>query len=140
MALVFPDKSAYSLGQPRVIRATTVLTGSYVAGTIASFDEHNMVGLEITYVKGDETSIQLKVETSIDGGTTYGQQAVQSTSGGTTTLVPNEYSLTAASFPASQVINLLINPIKGDHLKVSAKATGGSPTGTLKIRALFAWV
>lgn len=137
--MVFPNKSTYSAGQPFVIRDTTVLTGSYVAGTVASFDEHNGVGLEITYIKGDETSLQIKVEDSIDGGTTYGQEVAKSTSGGTTTVVPNEYSFTAASMASTQIMNILITPVKGDHIKVSAKATGGTPTGTLKIRVIFAW-
>lgn len=138
--MIFPNKTTYAPGQPFVFRAAAVPTTSYVAGTIASFDEHNMAGLEITYVKGDETSITIKVETSIDGGTTYGQQAAQTTSGGTTTIVPNEYLFTAASQPASALINLLITPVKGDHLRVSVKSTGGTPTGTVAIRGIFGWV
>lgn len=136
----FPLKSTYGAGQPFVIKATTALTGSYVAGIISSFDEHNAVGLEITYVKGNETSLQIKVESSIDGGTTYAQQVTQSASGGTTTVVPNEYSFAAASMASTQIMTILINPIKGDHLKVSFKATGGTPTGTIAIRAIYGWV
>lgn len=138
--MVFPNKTSYTAGQAFLIKDTTALTSSYVAGTVASFDEHNMIGLEVTYVKGDETSLQIKVESSIDNGTTYGQQVTQSASGGTTTIAPNEYSFAAASMASTQVMNILINPIKGDHIKVSFKATGGTPTGTVKIRAIFGWV
>lgn len=136
----FPTKSAYSAGQPFVFFPTTTLTSSYVAGTVASFDEHNMIGLEITYIKGDETSLQIEIESSIDGGTTYAQQVTQSASGGTTTVTPNVYSFTAASMAATQRMTILINPIKGDHIRVSAKATGGTPTGTIAIRGMFGWV
>lgn len=138
--MIFANKTSYAPGQPFVFRTAAVPTTSYVAGTIASFDEHNAVGLEVTYVKGDETSITIKIESSMDGGVTYGQQPAQTTTGGTTTVVPNEYLFTAASFPASQIINILITPVKGDHLRVSVKSTGGTPTGTVGIRGFFAWV
>jgi hypothetical protein len=138
--LIFPNKTTYSAGQPFVFRVSSVLTGAYVAGAIASLDEHNAFGLELTYVKGDETSLQVKVETSIDGGVTYGQQVAITPSGGTSTTVPNEYSFVAASFPASQVMNILITPLKADHVRVSVKATGGTPTGTVVARGIFGWV
>lgn len=137
--MIFPNKTSYAANQPFLFTDTVALTSSYVAGTIASFDEHNLIGLEITYAKGSETTFNLKVETSIDGGTTYGQQVTQSASGGTTTIVPNEYAFTAASYPASQVINLMITPIKGDHFRVSYKYAGGSSPGTVKIRGIFGW-
>ena len=137
--MIFPNKTSYAAGQPFVVRAQTVLTSAYGGGTISSFDEHNAIGLEITYVKGDETSMSLKIEDSIDGGTTYGQQVTQTASGGTTTIVPNEYLFTAASYPASQIINVLVTPLKGDHVKISVKATGGTPTGTVGIRVMYAW-
>ena len=136
----FPLKTTYSAGQPFVFRAPAVPTPGYVAGNIASFDEHNMVGLEITYVKGDETNFTIKVESSIDGGTTYGQQVTQSASGGTTTIVPNSYLFTSASYTGTTIMNILINPIKGDHIRVSVISTGGTPTGTIGIRGIFGWV
>ncbi len=138
--MIFPNKTTYSTSQPFVVRSQAVLTSAYVSGTISSFDEHNMVGLEVTYVKGDETSMQLKVESSVDGGTTYGQQVTQTASGGTTTIVPNEYSFAAASMAATQIMNILINPIKGDRIKVSVKATGGTPTGQVGVRVIYGWV
>lgn len=138
--MIFPNKSAYAAGQPFVFFPTTTLTSSYVAGTVASLDEHNMLGLEITYIKGSETTFNLKLESSIDGGTTYGQQVTQSASGGTTTITPNVYAFTAASQAATQVISLLINPIKADHIRVSIEYAGGSTPGTVAIRGMFGWV
>lgn len=135
----FPLKTSYSAGQPFVFFPTTTLTSSYVAGTIASFDEHNMVGLEITFIKGSETTLNVKVESSIDGGVTYGQQVTQLASGGTTTITPNIYTFTAANMAAAQVMNILITPIKGDHIRVSAQYAGGSGPGTIAIRGIFGW-
>lgn len=138
--MIFPNKTAYAPVQPFLFTDTIALTTSYVAGTVASFDEHNALGLEITYVKGSETTLNIKVESSIDGGTTYGQQIAQSTSGGTTTVTPNVYAFTAASMASTQVMNILITPIKGDHIRVSFEYAGGSTPGTVKIRGLFGWV
>ena len=133
--MFLPNKSI-----PHIIRAVAVTTSSYVAGTVVGFDEANMIGLEVTYTKGDETSIEIKVESSIDAGTTYAQQVTQSTSGGTTTLAPAIYTMTAASAATVQVFTIIITPIKGDIIKVSTKATGGTPTGTVGIKAITGWV
>lgn len=125
---------------PHIIRAVAVPTTSYVAGTVVGIDEHNMIGIEVTYVKGDETSIELKVESSIDAGATFSQQVTLSASGGTVTLTPAIYSMTAASAAATQLFNFIISPIKGDVIKVSVKSTGGTPTGTVGIKAITGWV
>jgi len=133
--MIFPNKSV-----PHIVRAATATTTSYVAGTVVTCDEHNAIGIQITIVKNDETSFQIKVESSIDGGTTFSQQVTQSASGGTVTLVPAEYSFTGASLAATQLINLIISPIKADQIKISVKSTGGTPTGTVAIKAITGWV
>lgn len=133
--MFLPNKSV-----PHIVRAAAATTTSYVAGTVVGMDEANMIGIQITIVKNDETSFQFKVESSIDGGTTFGQQVTLTASGGTTTLAPNEYSITGASLAATQVINFIINPIKCDQIKISVKSTGGTPTGTVAIKAITGWV
>jgi len=132
---MLPNKST-----PHIIRAAAVTTTSYVEGTVVSVDEANMIGLQISIVKNDETSFEFKVESSIDGGTTFAQQVTVSTSGGTTTIVPGIYTVTGASLAATQLITLIINPIKADQIKVSTKSTGGTPTGTVAIKAITGWV
>lgn len=134
--MFFPNKS-----KPHIVRAVAAPTTSYVSGTVFSIDEQNMVGLMVSYTKGDETSIELKVESSIDGGSTFYQQITQSPSGGTITIVPGIYSITAASYPSgTSNITFVISPIKGDVLRVSVKSTGGTPTGTVGITAITGWV
>lgn len=132
--MFLPNKS-----QPHIIRAAAVTTTSYVAGTVVSIDEANMIGFQVTIVKNDETSFEFKVESSIDGGTTWSQQVTQSSTGGTTTLTPGIYSITGASLSATQLFNFIINPIKGDQVRISTKSTGGTPTGTVAIKAITGW-
>ena len=125
------------------VKATTALTSSYVAGTIISADEHNMIAIELTYTKGDETSLQLKVEGTNDDLTdspVFYQQVTQTASGGTVTIAPAEYSVTAASMPTVGTVTFIINPVKGTGFRVSVKATGGTPTGTYAVKAYLGWV
>lgn len=128
----------------QVIAATTLLTSSYVAGTIISTDEANMLAIDVIYIKGDETSIQIKVEGTNDttpaSGSNWYQQVTQSASGGTVTLTPGIYSMTAASASATQKFTLIINPVKGTGFRISVQATGGTPTGTISIQAFTGWV
>lgn len=133
--MILPNKST-----PHIIRATTAATTSYVAGTVVSMDEANMIGLEVTIVKGNETSFEIKVESSIDAGVTFAQQITESATGGTVTLTPAIYTLTGASLAATQVVTFVINPIKADQVKVSVKSTGGTPTGTVAIKAITGWI
>lgn len=123
------------ISQPFIVRASAVLTGSYVAGTVFSMSNHNAIGLEVSYTKGDETSTQLKIEVSNDGGTTYAQSATETTSGGTITMALGE-----RSFSATGVYSVLTYPVRARLVKVSVKATGGTPTGTIAIKSYPLWV
>lgn len=110
------------------LRASSVLTGSYVASSAVDTVNSDQVNLYCTYTKGDEASLQVKVETSPDGST-YFQQAFLSIAGGTATTTLGEYTFTATG-------NYLINvPVADAKLRIQAKATGGSPTGTLAVSA-----
>lgn len=123
------------IGGPFTIRAVAVGTGSYVAGTVMSMAAHNAIGLGIVFTKGDETSLQVKIEVSNDGGTTYFQQVTESTSGGTIT-----DTLAERSFTATGNYSILVTPVRGLLVKVSVKMTGGTPTGTVRIDGWPLWV
>lgn len=118
-----------------VIRPVTVLTGNYVAAKILSSDTHNFAGFQVDYTKGDETSMEMKIEVSNDGGQTYAQQVTESVTGGTITV-----SLAERKFTASGSYAIIINPYKASQIKVSFKATGGTPTGTVGCSAVVSWV
>ena len=127
--MIQPNKS-----KPHAVRAVAALTAAYVAATVFSADEHNTLGILVQYTKGDEDSMELKVESSIDAGTTYGQEVTESTSGGTVT-----ETLAVRQFTVTGNYWVVINPIKADTIKISAKATGGTPTGTLALNAQTSW-
>ncbi len=131
------------------MRAVAVPTTSYVAGTVVSAGpegEHNALGILVDYTKGDETSIEVKVESTNDptstasGSVKWYQQVTQSASGGTVTLTPAIYSMTAASAATEQFWTIIINPVKGQMYRISVKSTGGTPTGTVGIKAILGWV
>jgi len=133
--MFLPNKST-----PHIVRAAAVTTTSYVAGTVVGIDEANAIGIQVTIVKNNETSFEFLVESSLDGGVTFGQQVNLTASGGTTTLAPNVYSITGASLAATQVVTFIVTPIKGDQIKISVKSTGGTPTGTVAVKCITGWV
>lgn len=118
-----------------IVRESSSLTGAYVAGNVFSMSRENFLGIEVNYTKGDETSMQLKIEVSNDGGITFAQQAAESVSGGTITV-----NLAERSFSASGVYALAVYPIKAERVRISVKATGGTPTGACAIKAYTSWV
>lgn len=128
----------------QVAAAGTTLTSAYVAGVIVSTDEANTLAIDVIYTKGDETSMQIKVEATNDttpaSGSNWYQQVTQSASGGTVTIAPAIYSMTAASAATVQKWTIIINPVKGTGFRISAQATGGVPTGTYSIQAYTGWV
>lgn len=118
------------------IRAIAVPTASYVAGTIISTDEHNYAGILVKYTKGDETSIQLKIETSSDDGTTYGQQSAEGSPSSGNIAIDSAYR----TFTATGNYWITVHPLKADTVKISVKSTGGTPTGTVGVDAIIGWV
>ena len=126
--MFFPNKSTHN------VRDVAIGTASYVAGTVFSSDEQNTLGILVQYTKGDETSLEVKVESSIDAGTIYAQQTVESATGGTITV-----SLAERQFIATGNYWIVIHPFKSDTVKISVKMTGGTPTGTVGIDALTCW-
>lgn len=127
--MIFPNKSF-----PHVVRASSVLTGSYVAGTVFSSDEHNTLGVLVKYTKGDETYVEIKIESSIDNGTTYGQQSTETVTAGVI-----EVDLATRRFDATGNYWVVVTPIKAGQIKISSRASGGTPTGTLALDAQTSW-
>lgn len=111
---------------PTVLRASSALTGSYVASTAAQTALASQAQIYVVYTKGDEASAQIKVEVSPDG-TAWFQQTFDSITGGTATESLGEESYSATG-------NYLLSfPIGDAQIRVQCKATGGTPTGTMKV-------
>lgn len=115
------------------LRASAVLTGAYVASTVFSVDQDNFLSIIVSYTKGDENSMEMKIEGSPDG-TLYARQAAESTTGGTTTV-----SLDERKFSATGIYAIEVYPVRAKTVKVSLKATGGTPTGTCALTASHSW-
>lgn len=116
------------------VRASTTLTDSYVAGTVFSADEANHLNIGVNYTKGDETQLDLKIEGSNDGGSTYFQQVGESTSTGVTTV-----SLGSRKFTATGKYSIEVTPIRAKLIKISVKKQGGSSPGSVAITAFASW-
>lgn len=124
------------ISQPLLVRAGAIATSVYVAGTTFSMDAHNALGLEINYTKGNETSLQVKVEVSNDSGATYAQESAEQTSAGIITM-----SLAERTFSATGVYSVLIQPLRARLVKVWTKTTYGTvSTGSCAIKAYPLWV
>ncbi len=89
----------------------------------------DMIVLECLYTEGSLTSLEIKVEFSYDG-TNYGQEQNASTSGGTTTLTPNEFTTTTTGN-----FHVTIPKNGAGYMKVYAKGTGTTTNSSLAINA-----
>lgn len=145
MAMVFPDRNVTPTRATYAV--PTVLTSSYVAGSIVSIvsNESNAIGVMVKYVKGDETSVQILVESTVDTGALTGssnwhQQVTQAATGGSIALVPGIYTINASDCAATQLFTFIVSPVKATGVRVSVKATGGTPTGTITTAVVTGWV
>lgn len=124
------------IGAPFPVQSVYLAATTYTAGTVFSMDTHNAIGMEIIYAKGNETSMEVKVEVSNDGGTIYSQEVAESISGGTITT-----SLANRTFSASGNYSILLTAVRGNLVKISSKTTYGTvSTGSVTIRAYPLWV
>lgn len=116
------------------IRAAAILTDAYVAATVIDNAEiYNQLMLDVRYTKGSLTSLQLKVEFSLDGAT-YTQETTESISGGTIT----ETAVERTFVPSGNQNFLIAVPIKCNKIKVSAKGTGTVTSSSLTLVAALA--
>ena len=126
----------------QVVRASSVLTGAYVPGTVITVDEHNFLGINIAYTNGDEDSLDVKIEVSTDGGTTWFQQVTETTTSGAIAV-----ALATRNYIATGNYATTVYPIKvptsdtadKGQVRVSFKATGGTPTGTASASLVTGW-
>lgn len=104
---------------PVRIRSAAILTNAYVAGTILKdCSGYDQLTLYVDFTIGSLTDLQVKVEFSVDGGTTYAQETFSSISTTTDTL-----SLGIHKMAGSGVFTINV-PVQGDWIKVSAIGTG----------------
>lgn len=116
------------------VRTSAVLTGSYVAGTVLKVAaQFNELVLYCLYTKGSLDSLQIKVESSLDG-TNWVQETNVAISGATGTMNVGEFSTTDnANFK-------ITIPMTANQVRVSAKGTGTVTSSLLQIDAMLAYV
>lgn len=117
------------------IRSSAILTNSYVAATvIQDVNSFNQLVFYCYFTLGNLTSLELKIESSLDDGTNYVQETNLTVSGGTGTLNKGIYSTTETG-------NFKIAlPMTAQHVKISAKGTGTLTNSLLQIDAAVACV
>lgn len=126
---MIPIKKSY-----HTVREVAEPTSSYVAGTVFSVDEQNYLGVLVKYTKGDETSVQVQIETRVNG--VWGVQAAEGTPSSGEIAVDDAFR----TYTATGNYWIVVSPIKADAVRVSVKSTGGTPTGTVGIDAVTGWV
>lgn len=124
----------------KVIRSSAILTTSYVAATVlggsqdnALVPEYNQLAAYFIYTKGSLTSLEVKVESSLDG-TNYVTETNIAVSGATITMNKGEFTTTEdGNFKIAL-------PMSAKFIKVSAKGTGTVTNSLLEIQAMLQYV
>jgi len=110
-----------------IVRASTVLTTSYVAGTvIENVQSFDRMYLNAAFTKGSLTSAEIKVEFSWDGKT-YFQETSSSVTSGVSTETLKEHKLIDEG---NYIISI---PFAARYIKISAKGTGTVTSSKLTI-------
>lgn len=108
------------------IRASAILTGSYVAGTIIDTEGATQLILDVAFTKGSLTTAEIKVEFSPDG-TTYYQESSSSVASGVDTV-----SLAYHQLSATGNYRIAI-PVMDKKVKVSVKGTGTATSSLMAV-------
>ena len=114
-----------------LVRSAAILTTGYVAGADIGFDRQNYLGVLVKFTKGSLTSLQVKIESSIDDGVTFGQQITETASSGTVTVDGAEFT-----FDTTGNYWIVVNPLIADAIRISAKGTGTLTGSSLQISAV----
>lgn len=110
--------------KPKQVRASTILTGDYVAGEVIESSFKNQMVLLVNFTKGNLASAKIKIEFSYDGST-YFQETLDDFSSSPIAENQSERSFTA---DGRYVIQM---PFMAPFVKVSAIGVGADATGSL---------
>jgi hypothetical protein len=105
------------------------LTSSYVTkGGIITCSGYDQLILFVRWTKGDETSLEYKVQFSdtIDFTNAYERSVLSTDASGISTVLANVFTMATASANVAVPID-----VTATYMRVQFKATGGTPTGTI---------
>ncbi len=116
-----------------IVAAGSALTASYAAqGAVMASQGRDQGVLLVNYTKGDETSLELDVQFSDTFAFTNAFQTVVLDTDATTGIsTPRDHSYTFTATTKKAIAIALY----GLYWRVRAKATGGTPTGTIGLQA-----
>lgn len=115
------------------LRSSAILTDAYVAGTVVpNCETYRTCTVYLAFTKGSLTTLEVKVEQSVDG-TDYYQDTFNSDP--TAGVVTN--AVVIHQFDATGKFNFTV-PVTGRYVKVSAKGTGTVTNSLLSLNAVFA--
>ena len=133
----------------KTVRASLVLTTSYVAGIILGskngvvgtaapadllLENYNQLNLLVDFTIGSLTSAEIMIEYGIDdgaGSVDYYQETFQNIGGATSTDTLGNHTITATG---KYIISV---PLKCRYVKVSSKGTGTVTNSLLAVKAIL---
>lgn len=110
------------------VAAGGALTASYVTqGSIISCSGFDQLVVLVNFTKGDETSLDFKIQVSDTPAFTvaYERTYLDTDATGISTVLPQSYTMTATG------TRMILIDLSMPYLRFQAKATGGTPTGTI---------
>lgn len=115
--------------------AATIDTAWITATHDANVMGWHVIILHLDYVKGLETTVQVRVQGSADGGTTWRNLGYKATQGsGVSELTKDPLSLTPANYDTTDTVESPPYYVAGNQrIRVQFRGQGGSAPGTLAI-------
>ena len=118
-----------------VLKANAALTNAFASGWTSSWfpvvGRWSRASVMFAWTLGDETSMQVEFETSEDGTVIYTDDVDGAPTAGAVTVSPLVLTYTKANYTTTGLIRRRLDVSDVGYFRVRAKATGGTPTGTL---------
>lgn len=117
-----------------VLKADSALTSGYAGWTSDWFPvlgRWSRASVLLTWTLGDETSMQVVLETSDDATNAITDDIDGAATAGAVTVSPLVLTYTKANYTTTGRIRRRLDVSDVRYFRVKAKATGGTPTGTL---------
>jgi hypothetical protein len=118
------------------------LTNAYVEGVAVNVKRRSNATINVTYVKGSETTARLRImgcKGDPATATFFRSGELGAATAGVRALNKGEITLTPADFDASDSVSFSVNVPTQDYIRVDAKYVGGSAPGTIYAEVAGGW-
>lgn len=116
------------------LKSVAALTSAYTGWTSDWFPvlgRWSRASVILTWTLGDETSMQVVLETSEDASVAITDDIDGAATAGAVTVSPLVLTYTKTNYTTTGIIRRRLDVSDVRYFRVKAKATGGTPTGTL---------